>query len=362
MSLDAKTLAQLSAYLDDALSLREKSDVDVLLFRNPEAKRALEALRQLRAQVGKLPQEAPPDSFYKTVWRRIDAEPARRSWLAFAPLKTAGALAAVALVAVATHDMWRGARHKSLADMAEEAPSPLQMLQTPAGAQQAVPTAPGALGVDLVSSDEGPLGESKKEVRAQSFTAPPLPAARQEPAPSPAPLLKRSEPAAVGGGADFLRTDAPPSLLNELDAAGERSSLEMGMKKAKAAGSVASERDRAVFLREWKGTNSGIRAFQTAAVKSQAEWTALWALHVPGAVPPPVDFAQDMVLAVFAGEKPTGGHVAEIVRFTLETAQGRAVYRLTAPPADALSTQALITPFHIVLVKRTDLPIRFDPQ
>ena len=47
-----------------------------------------------------------------------------------------------------------------------------------------------------------------------------------------------------------------------------------------------------------------------------------------------VDFDRQMVIAAFAGTKPTGGHALELVR--IETgAEVRVYYRETAPPAGA---------------------------
>jgi hypothetical protein len=80
---------------------------------------------------------------------------------------------------------------------------------------------------------------------------------------------------------------------------------------------------------------------------------------------PRVDFEAEIVVAVFLGERRTGGHAIEVskVEEHPETAQLKVYYREIAPPRNAIVTQALTQPFHIVkLGWKTDALVIFLPS
>lgn len=92
-------------------------------------------------------------------------------------------------------------------------------------------------------------------------------------------------------------------------------------------------------------------------VRTQAEWTALWKANLGGAAPPKVDFSREMVLAAFMGTRPTGGYAIKITSAREE--KGKLVVTVTEqqPPPGSMAIQVLTSPFHIVAVKRSSLPI-----
>jgi hypothetical protein len=100
-----------------------------------------------------------------------------------------------------------------------------------------------------------------------------------------------------------------------------------------------------------KGPNSQIEELKTVAVRSVEEWTALWKAHAPDTKPPAVDFKQSMVLAVFAGTKPTAAFGIEIAQVDARESEVVVTYAETAPGPSDMVAQMLTTPFHIV---RTD--------
>jgi hypothetical protein len=114
-----------------------------------------------------------------------------------------------------------------------------------------------------------------------------------------------------------------------------------------------------------KGFTSGLRGRNFLLIRSPKEWKELWARHASGFIPPPplppVDFDKEMVLAVSSGEKATGGYGIEIAK--IEALQPKRVLLITLvdskPPADAITTQALTQPYHIVKLKRVDLEPTF---
>ena len=108
MTLDPKTLERLSALADGALTGREKADAEALIARDPEARRALEEFKALRTDLSALPLLTPPEALYHRVLRDLDgAKRSRRSFWTYVPYKTAGAVMALSLVVIATHDLWR---------------------------------------------------------------------------------------------------------------------------------------------------------------------------------------------------------------------------------------------------------------
>lgn len=135
-----------------------------------------------------------------------------------------------------------------------------------------------------------------------------------------------------------------------------------------SAGCSAKASDTAAaypFTTLGKGSQSGVRERKLVAIKSENDWKALWKAHaspsLPPKEPPLVDFQTEMIVAVFSGEKPTGGYSIEITRIeenptkhTLEV-----LVRESKPPPGAMVIQALTQPYHIVKLTRTELAISF---
>ena len=103
-----------------------------------------------------------------------------------------------------------------------------------------------------------------------------------------------------------------------------------------------------------KNTRSGIREPLQIVVRSPEQWTALWKKHLvsdPNSPPvPAVDFTNNIVAAVFSGEKPTGGYTVEITAAEKSDGALLIYYRETSPRTGGIVTQALTQPFHIVTI------------
>ena len=103
-----------------------------------------------------------------------------------------------------------------------------------------------------------------------------------------------------------------------------------------------------------KSTRSGVREPLQMVVRSPEQWKALWKRHVasdPNSPPAPaVDFNNNVVAAVFSGEKPTGGYTVEIT--AAEKSDGALLihYREMSPRPGGIVTQVLTQPFHIVTI------------
>ena len=103
-----------------------------------------------------------------------------------------------------------------------------------------------------------------------------------------------------------------------------------------------------------KNTRSGVREPWQIVIRSPEEWKALWNKHVapdPNSPPvPAVNFTNNIVAAVFSGEKPTGGYTVEITAAEKSDGALLIYYRETSPRPGGIVTQALTQPFHIVTI------------
>ena len=117
--------------------------------------------------------------------------------------------------------------------------------------------------------------------------------------------------------------------------------------------------DRVSFQTVAIGTRSAVRDSLQTVARTQSDWSALWQRHTSNESSPPalpvLDFSKEIVVAVFLGEKPTGGHGIEITR-VFRTDHSLVVwYHEKSPPSRALTTQALTQPFHIVRIPDTNV-------
>ena len=108
------------------------------------------------------------------------------------------------------------------------------------------------------------------------------------------------------------------------------------------------------FLNVLKGYRSGIREPLQVVVRSQAEWSALWRKHSSDlySTPPTVLFDQEIVVAVFLGEKTTGGYDITIVRAEQNADELVIHYQEKTPAPGSPVIQVFQQPFHIVRINR----------
>ena len=112
-----------------------------------------------------------------------------------------------------------------------------------------------------------------------------------------------------------------------------------------------------------KGNFGGIRKPAQIVVRTQEEWNSLWKRHVsiqsPPSSPPSVDFAAEMIVGLFIGEKNTGGYEVEITRAELKDSTLHVYYAEKSPTPGGIVTQALTQPFHLARLPRSDAPVVF---
>ena len=108
-----------------------------------------------------------------------------------------------------------------------------------------------------------------------------------------------------------------------------------------------------------QGSQSAVEERRETVVRTPAEWQMSWKWHGGSEAAPTVDFAKEMVVAVFLGTKPTGGYRVEITGARREGQSLVIEYAERRPGPGTLVTQALTSPYHIVKLPRHDGPVTF---
>lgn len=113
-----------------------------------------------------------------------------------------------------------------------------------------------------------------------------------------------------------------------------------------------------------RGSHSGITAQEAILITTFAEWEALWARHAspfdPPPAPPPVDFGRSSVVALFAGQRPTGGYSLRITEAELQGESLRVAALELRPAPGTPVTQSLTQPYHMVAIPRVKKETRLE--
>ena len=129
-----------------------------------------------------------------------------------------------------------------------------------------------------------------------------------------------------------------------------------------AAGGAAME-PSLLFATLTAGDRSAIQTPTQVVVRTAAEWQTLWRRHTAALTevpaPPRVDFTREMVIAVFAGRVESSTRMS-ILRITREANRLVVLVRMaeTQPGPEPVGT-GVRTPFHIVRIARSSLPVVF---
>jgi hypothetical protein len=109
-----------------------------------------------------------------------------------------------------------------------------------------------------------------------------------------------------------------------------------------------------------RGDLSLVDGPQQVVVRTPAEWEALWRRHAPDRPLPMVDFTREMVVAVFAGSRPTAGYSVDVVEASRAGDALLVRYRVTRPGRDVLTAQIITSPYYIGAVPRHPGEVRFE--
>jgi len=110
-----------------------------------------------------------------------------------------------------------------------------------------------------------------------------------------------------------------------------------------------------------KGDGSRLVEPRRFVVRDPQAFAAVWAAHAgPDTPVPPVDFRTRMVVAVFAGQRPTPGFEVDITGTRRDGAALVVIVDEKGPPPSVVSAQILVSPFHVVTLPRENGEIRFN--
>lgn len=91
---------------------------------------------------------------------------------------------------------------------------------------------------------------------------------------------------------------------------------------------------------------------QIEYASDDATYRRLWSQLVGGGEPPEIDFTKESVVFLLAGQKNTGGYSVEPSRARIEGQTLVVDAMVRTPPADAITTQALTSPYAVVAIRR----------
>ena len=106
-----------------------------------------------------------------------------------------------------------------------------------------------------------------------------------------------------------------------------------------------------------KGQHSLQTEQQFEVITGQAQFRHLWSRFDAGA-PPALDFTRETAIAVFMGERPTGGYAIHVDSVTRSDGELLVAVVLQAPGSECMTTQAFTQPYEMVSVPTG--PIRAD--
>jgi hypothetical protein len=112
-----------------------------------------------------------------------------------------------------------------------------------------------------------------------------------------------------------------------------------------------------------QGSNSGYQSASQMVIDNSEQWNNLWQQHTSNTEPPPpvprVDFTRHSVVAVFAGEQPTGGYSVEILSAETSGSQTQEQLAITVqyrqPNAGDFVTEAFTYPYHMIRIPKIDM-------
>ena len=105
-----------------------------------------------------------------------------------------------------------------------------------------------------------------------------------------------------------------------------------------------------------QGTSSGYQNADQLIIDTVGQWEQLWQEHTSDVIPPlktpQIDFAKNLVIAIFSGEKPTSGYQVEIVSVETETMpdcdEARLIVQVNYGFPGLVAQDAITHPYHMI--------------
>jgi uncharacterized membrane protein len=110
-----------------------------------------------------------------------------------------------------------------------------------------------------------------------------------------------------------------------------------------------------------KGDGSRVVEARRFVVRDAQSFAAIWSAHAGAdAEVPQIDFDRRMVVAVFAGQRPTPGFDVDIAATRREGGALVVVVNEAQPDPRLAVAQVIVSPFHVVSIPRDDGEVRFN--
>ena len=94
---------------------------------------------------------------------------------------------------------------------------------------------------------------------------------------------------------------------------------------------------------------------QAVVANTDSQYRRLWTSIGAEGEPAAIDFSRESVVFLLSEQKPTGGYTLEVRKIVREGPTLVVDAKVNAPPADAMTIQALTRPYAIVAVPKEDV-------
>jgi hypothetical protein len=121
----------------------------------------------------------------------------------------------------------------------------------------------------------------------------------------------------------------------------------------------ASRAPSTSVLAAWSGTDGGEKSHAVRTLMTNDAWDSFWR-NVGREKPRALNTANEMAIAIFMGERRTGGFGVTIDTVRAQSGKLLVRYQETAPSPDMMVTQALTAPWAVAIVPRSDLPVAVE--
>jgi len=122
---------------------------------------------------------------------------------------------------------------------------------------------------------------------------------------------------------------------------------------------AAAAAQAAPAIEQWHGPYGGFPTLTTQVLRGSDAWNGFWK-QVGRDAPRALDPAREMAVAVFIGERRTGGYVVSVVSAGTASGHFVVVYHEQAPGPDQFVTEALTTPWVVAVVPLSTQPVVFQ--
>lgn len=111
-----------------------------------------------------------------------------------------------------------------------------------------------------------------------------------------------------------------------------------------------------------QGTYSGKKDPIAQIITAKQDWEHIWKQHVSVLVPQPpvpeIDFETEVVVAIFAGEKKSGGYAIVIKKVSEELNDVVVRYKLTEPQPNSFTIQVITQPYVMLKMSKPQGTVR----